>query len=140
MTNTVYESFSIFSTAPKHTDKVYDAKELLGTHKVYSTRFDASGYKTIIFEKHFLSCVLTALGNSSTGRMGAAEFNFWGNYVNYQADMQDGVRNDVDVNTLTSKEKELELAYSTLGTWITNEIAGNTSNIASNYITDYKVN
>ena len=140
MSSTVYESFSVFGTKPKYIDKVYDAKELLGTHKVYSVRFDATGNKTIVFEKHFLACVTIALNKNFTAQMGIAELKFWNAYDKYKVDMEDGTRDDVDTSTLTDKEKELELAYSTLSIWIADEIAGNVTKVVNNYVTDYEVN
>ena len=106
-------------------DKVYAVKELLGEHKPYSVRIGIDGVKGILVNKHFVSCIISAIDKGCTARMGTAEKKFWDGFVKYQKDVQDGTRDDFDMTTATEYDKELESAYVAVSTWIVDEIAGN---------------
>lgn len=120
-------------------DKIAAAKELFGEHLPYSVRIGIDGTKSILLNSHFTGCVRSAMSDGCTARMGKAERVFWNAFIEYQDDIQDGTRDDVDVTLLGEHGKELELAYAELSGWIVDELAGTAHTVVDCYVTDYKV-
>ena len=76
-------------------DGIKLSKELLGEHKPYSIRKDIAGEDIILFNAHYINCMRQALTDGCVARMGKAELQFWYEFVAYQNDIQDGVRDDM---------------------------------------------
>ena len=107
-------------------DGIKFSKELFGEHAPYSVRLDISGGEIILFNTHFINCMRQALTDGCVARMGKQELKFWYEFVRYQNDIQDGVRDDVelDISEIQSTSVRRELALEQLSLWISDELAG----------------
>ena len=107
-------------------DGIKFGKELLGEHKPYSVRLDIAGADIILFNTHFINCMRQALTDGCVARMGKSELKFWLEFVAYQNDIQDGVRDDVtlDISEIQAPVLQRERALEELSRWISDELAG----------------
>jgi hypothetical protein len=107
-------------------DGILFGKELLGEHRPYTVRTDIAGEDVILFNTHFVNCMRQALTDGCVDRMSKLELRFWKEFVAYQNDIQDGVRDDVvlNINKVQSPLQQRELALYELSAWIQDELDG----------------
>jgi hypothetical protein len=107
-------------------DGILFGKELLGEYRPYTVRKDIAGENIILFNTHFVNCMRQALTDGCVDRMGKLELKFWLEFVAYQNDIQDGVRNDVvlDISKVQAPLQQRELALYALDEWMQDELNG----------------
>ena len=106
-------------------DGIAFSKQLLGEHKPFSVRKDIGGEDIVLFNVHFVGCMRQALTDGCIARMGKKELKFWLDFVTYQNDIQDGIRDDIIVDANTPASVVLnEKALQELSRWISDELAG----------------
>lgn len=101
-------------------------KELFGSHMPYSIRKDIAGEDVILFNAHYVGCMRQALTDGCVARMSKHELKFWYEFVEYQNDVQDGVRDDLttDVSEIQASVLQRERALYEMDAWISDELAG----------------
>ena len=107
-------------------DTIKFGKEILGEHKPYSVRKDIAGVDIILFNTHFIGCMRQALTDGCVARMSRSELKFWYEFVAYQNDIQDGVRDDLtaDISEIQAPILQREAALVEMSQWISDELAG----------------
>ena len=107
-------------------DGILFGKELLGEHMPYSIRKDIAGVDIILFNTHFINCMRQAINDGCVARMSKHELAFWYEFVEYQNDIQDGVRDDLPLDTTQTQSGVLqrEAALEELSRWMYDELNG----------------
>ena len=102
------------------------SKELLGEHYPYSIRKDIAGEDIILFNVHFINCMRQALTDGCVARMSRHELKFWYEFVAYQNDIQDDVRDDfhTDISVIQASVVQREVALEELSRWMYDELNG----------------
>jgi len=91
---------------------------LMGEHRPYRVRKDIAGNSVVVFNEHFLYGVREAMSNGCVQSLGEVESAFWYKFVEFQNDVQDGVRDNPD------KDADVEVALNALNEWVVVELAG----------------
>jgi len=104
------------------------AKDLFSEQVPYTVKKDIAGNEVILLNTHFIKCVRIALTDGCMDCMSRYEAKFWYEFVEYQNDIQDGIRNNVlsDIASVSSSIVQRELALVEMDHWINDELMGNT--------------
>jgi len=122
-----------FYTSPtKITQALTEAKTLFGENPPYTVSYDIEGNYIILFESHFTDAVKVAVTDGCVSNMSREELDLWLEFIKYQKNVQNGVRDYLQVSSGSPQQVE---AIKALSTWLVDELNGTPHPQATNCFT-----